>query len=287
MSIEGICWINNRIVPLEQARISVMDHGLLYGDGVFEGIRFYSGKAFLLSAHLHRLFASAKAIALSMPCSTTELSQIIESLISRYKDQQGYLRLIVTRGTGSLGINPALCVNPELIVIASPLQMSDEQAQSQGIRTIIASTRRIPADCLSPQIKSLNYLNAILARIEANHAGVEEALMLNQQGFITEGTVDNIFIVRSGALYTPPVIDGALAGITRKLIIEIATNAGIRTHEKTLASYDIYTADECFLSGTGAELIPVKEVDGRELAGCPGDIYKRVKQLFQDYIKAC
>ncbi len=287
MSIKGICWINNTIVPLDEARISVMDHGLLYGDGIFEGIRFYSNKAFLLETHLKRLAASAKAIALTLPCSITEINTIIQSVINQYEQPQGYLRLIVTRGKGSLGINPAQCTHPELIIIASPLLMSDEQTRSQGIRAIIASTRRIPADCFSPQIKSLNYLNSILARIEANHAGVEEAIMLNQQGFITEGTVDNIFIVHSGEVYTPPAIDGALAGVTRELIITLATDAGIKTHEKTLAAYDIYTADECFLSGTGAELIPVKEVDGRELTNCPGHVFTRISTLFQDYIDGC
>ncbi|HED33561.1 MAG TPA: branched-chain-amino-acid transaminase [Gammaproteobacteria bacterium] len=287
MSTEGICWINNAIVPLDEARISVMDHGLLYGDGIFEGIRFYSNRAFLLDKHLKRLMASAKAIALKLPYSIIELNEVIQSVIDSYGQPQGYLRLIVTRGTGSLGINPAQCNRPALIVIASPLLMSNEQDQSRGIRTIIASTRRIPADCLSPQIKSLNYLNSILARIEANQAGVEEALMLNQQGFVAEGTADNVFIVKNETLYTPPAIDGALAGITRELIIELATDAGIKTHEKTLAAYDIYTADECFLSGTGAELIPVREVDGRTLADCPGDVFTRISALFQDYTYAC
>jgi len=252
MSINGICWINNTIVPLDEARISVMDHGLLYGDGIFEGIRFYSNKAFLLDSHLARLAASAKAIALTLPHSATEISTMIQSVINQYKQPQGYLRLIVTRGIGSLGINPAQCANPEFIIIASPLHISDEQTRFQGIRAIIASTRRIPADCLSPQIKSLNYLNSILARIEANQAGVDEAIMLNQQGFITEGTVDNIFIARKGEIYTPP-----------------------------------YTADECFLSGTGAELIAVREVDGRVLNNCPGDVFTQISGQFQAYIHTC
>ncbi|VAW70937.1 Branched-chain amino acid aminotransferase [hydrothermal vent metagenome] len=285
MPTEGICWINHRIVPLNEARISVMDHGLLYGDGVFEGIRFYADCAFLLESHLKRLAASAKAIALKLPVPITELTGIIQSLIDNYGSSQGYIRLIITRGKGPLGINPDSCRKPELIIIASPLQISDEQAQTRGIRAIIASTRRIPADCLSSQIKSLNYLNSILARIEANQAGAEEALLLNHQGFVAEGTVDNVFIVRNNVLYTPPTIDGALAGITRELIINLARNAGIKIGEKSLAAYDIYTADECFLSGTGAELIPVREVDGRELAACPGDFFIRISTLFRDYIE--
>ena len=281
MSTDGICWINEEIVALEEAKISVMDHGLLYGDGIFEGIRFYNNKAFLLEAHLKRLTASAKALALDLPKSINDLTSTIQSVIDSYKDHQGYIRLIVTRGKGPLGINPALCKKPELIIIASPIHMSDEQAQENGIRTIISATRRIPADCLDPRIKSLNYLNAILARIEANNAGVEEALMLNQQGFITEGTVDNIFIIMDGELYTTPSIDGSLAGITRDLILKLATEAGITTHIKSLAAYDIYSADECFLTGTGAELIPVREVDGRKYITAPGPIFKELKKLYQ------
>jgi len=281
MSTEGICWISNKIIPLEDAKISVMDHGLLYGDGIFEGIRFYNNKAFLLQAHLKRLQTSAKALALKLPKSINELSSLITSVIEAYDNQEGYIRLIVTRGKGPLGINPALCKEPELIIIASPLNMSDEQAQTQGIRTIIASTRRIPADCLDPRIKSLNYLNAILARIEANNAGVQEAIMLNQQGYVTEGSVDNIFLVHDAELYTTPSIDGSLAGITRDQILKLANESGIKTHIKTLAAFDIYAADECFLTGTGAELIPVNEVDGRKYLNCPGVIFKQLKALYQ------
>ena len=286
MKTSGICWIDNEIVALEDARISVMDHGLLYGDGIFEGIRFYENKAFLLHEHLKRLAASARALALELPRDLADISSLIKSVIENYEGTQGYIRLIVTRGKGPLGINPALCTEPQLIIIASPLQMVDETAQTQGIRVIIAATRRIPADCLDPRIKSLNYLNAILARIEANTAGAQEALMLNQQGYITEGSADNVFIVLDGELFTPPSIDGALAGITRDLILKIATENGIKTHTRTLSSYDIYTADECFLTGTGAELIPVNEVDGRKLGSCPGPIFSQIKSLFFSRIKS-
>jgi len=285
MSTEGICWINNEIVPLQDASISVMDHGLLYGDGVFEGIRFFNNKLFLLEPHLKRLEASASAIALKIPKKQHELMQILQTVVNAYEDHQGYIRLIVTRGKGPLGINPAPCKQPELIIIASALNMSDEQAQKKGICSIIASTRRIPADCLDPRIKSLNYLNAIMARIEANNAGVEEALMLNQQGFLTEGTVDNVFIIKDGALYTPPSIDGSLAGITRDLILKLAADAGIATHITSLAAYDIYAADECFLSGTGAELLPVNEVDGRKFETCPGPVFRQLKALYQNCLE--
>jgi len=277
MSTQGICWIDNKLGKLEDARISVMDHGLLYGDGIFEGLRFYNNKLLLAEAHLNRLEDSARALALTLPRDVDEIKRLIQSVINEYELDSGYIRLIITRGKGPLGINPALCNKPELIIIASPLQMSDEQAQKQGIRAIIASTRRIPADCLDPRIKSLNYLNPILARIEANNAGAQEAIMLNQQGYVTEGSVDNVFLIKNGELYTPPSIDGSLAGITRDLVIDLATKADIKTHISTLSSYDIYTADECFLTGTGAELIPVREVDGRRLVHCPGPVFSTLK----------
>lgn len=280
MPAQGVCWINNKIVALEEARISVVDHGLLYGDGIFEGIRFYNNTAFLLKPHLQRLCASAKALALKLPRNLSELEILIQSVIDAYEQPQGYIRLIVTRGKGPLGINPAQCKHPELIIIASPLNMSDEHAQKKGIRAIVAATRSIPADCLDPRIKSLNYLNPILARIEANNAGADEAIMLNQQGFITEGSADNIFIVKDNEIYSPPPCDGSLAGITRELILKLAVDAGIKTHIHSLTAFDIYTAEECFLTGTGAELIPVREVDGRCYANCPGPVFTQLKQLF-------
>ena len=280
MSAQGVCWIGGQVLPLDQARVSVTDHGLLYGDGVFEGIRFYGGKAFMLAAHLERLADSAQAIALPVPWSRDELSVIVQGVIDAFDAPEGYLRVVVTRGPGALGINPASCKEPELIVMASQLHMVDEQARSAGIRAIIASTRRLPPDGLDPRIKSLNYLNHILARIEANRSGAEEALMLNQQGYVAEGTADNVFIARGGKLLTPPTCDGALAGITRGLVLELAKADGIDARETRLAPYDIYTADECFLTGTGAELIPVREVDGRELAHCAGPIFQRIAGLF-------
>lgn len=281
MTSRGTCWIDGEVLPLDQARISVLDHGLLYGDGVFEGIRFYCGKAFLLQAHLKRLRDSARAIALSLPWSLEQLTGIVEEVIAAHGQPDGYVRLIVTRGKGALGIDPGSCPQPGLIVIASDLQMTDEHSRSTGVRTIIAATRRLPVDGLDPRIKSLNYLNHILARIEANRAGVEEALMLNAQGFVAEGTADNVFIVKDGVLLTPPACDGALEGITRGLVMELAQELGIAAREATLAPYDLYTADECFLTGTGAELIPVREVDGRALTACPGPTIARLAQAFR------
>jgi len=284
MTVQGVCWLGGKVVPLEQARIPVMDHGLLYGDGVFEGIRFYSGRPLLLAGHLRRLEDSARAIALTLPWSQEEMERVIAEVIEAYGQPDGYIRLLVTRGVGALGINPASCSRPELIVIADRLQMISDQARSQGVSTIISSTRRLPLDGLDPRIKSLNYLNHILARIEANHANVEEALMLNQQGKVAEGTADNVFIVRDGELCTPPVSDGALEGITRAIVMQLARQEGLVVRELSLAPYDLYTADECFLSGTGAELIPVRDIDGRAVKACPGTIYRKLLQAFSHYV---
>ena len=285
MSDEALCWIGGEIVPASQARISVLDHGLLYGDGVFEGIRFYAGRAFLLEAHIARLADSARAIGLTLSWSAAELAGIVQDIVRAHGAPQGYIRLLVTRGRGPLGINPALCQNPELIVIADQLRMADDTARTDGARCIIASTRRLPFDGLDPRIKSLNYLNHVLARMEANRAGADEALMLNQMGRLAEGTADNVFIVRQGVLSTPPTSDGALEGITRNLIAKLARELGLPVREITLAPYDVYTADECFLTGTGAELIPVREVDGRPLNHCPGPAFERLSRAFQQAIE--
>ncbi len=284
---EGVCWLEGEIVPLEQARVPVLDHGFLYGDGVFEGIRFYGGVPFLLVEHLRRLRDSARAIALDLPWSEAELAGIVEAVVEAAGREDGYVRLIVTRGEGPLGIDPASCERPRLIVIASRLEMVDRAARREGIRLVVAATRRLPPDGLDPRIKSLNYLNHVLARIEANRAGADEAVLLNAQGRVAEGTADNLFVVRDGRLATPPVIDGALPGITRALVLQLAGEMGIEVQEQSLAPYDLYTADELFLTGTGAELIPVREIDGRPLRACPGPLFLRCQQAFRRYIAAC
>ncbi len=281
MSSQAVCWIGGEIVPAAQARVSVLDHGLLYGDGVFEGIRVYGGRPFALAAHLRRLSDSARAIALSLPCPLAQLAKIVEATVAAYGEPDAYVRVVVTRGPGALGIDPASCKEPELFVIAGRLDWLDEQTRRRGIRAIIAATRRLPADGLDPRIKSLNYLNHVLARIEANHAGVEEALMLSRHGLLAEGTADNVFVARDGVLLTPPCSDGALAGITRGAVLRVAQEAGIDTREVSLAAYDVYTADECFLTGTGAELIPVREVDGRALGACPGPVFEQIAEGFR------
>ncbi len=281
----GVCWIDGRVQPLAEARVPVTDHGLLYGDGVFEGIRFYAGTPFLLEEHLQRLRNSARAISLDIPWNNESLSSIMAEVIDAFDGEDGYLRLIVTRGDGPLGIDPAPCRTPRLIVIASRLEMVDPATRTRGIRLVTAATRRLPPDGLDPRIKSLNYLNHILARIEANRAGADEAVLLNDQGRVAEGTADNLFIVRNGCLLTPPVIDGALPGITRALILKLASDMGIEAREQSLAPYDLHTADECFLTGTGAELIPVREIDGRMAKACPGPVFQRCHRAFRETIR--
>ena len=279
-----VCWRNGQIVPLEQATVSVFDHGLLYGDGVFEGIRFYNGKAFRLQAHLDRLMLSARAIALEIPYSIAALTQAVMETIAAAPTNNGYMRMVVTRGVGPLGIDPSRCHSPQLFIIADSLHMVSERVRNEGAKVIIAATRRLGADGLDPRIKSLNYLNHILARMEATHAGADEAILLNSSGRIAEGSADNIFIVQRGELLTPPVIEGALDGITRQVVLELAEKLGIKSREIPLAPYDLFTADECFLTGTGAELIPVGYADGRKIPECPGPIYLRLAAAFKKLV---
>lgn len=279
------CWIDGKLVPADQASISVFDHGFLYGDGIFEGVRFYSRKAFRLPAHLQRLARSAKALHLTLPLSQAELMQAVDETIAASDLQDGYLRIIVTRGVGVLGINPATCREPSVIVIADQLQMVTDEARAQGVRAIITATRRSQPDRLDPRIKSLNYLVSIMARMEANFAGVEEGILLNDRGCVTEGTAENIFIVQDGLLRTPATSEGALAGITRGTVLELAAARGIPVQEGVLTPYDLYTADECFFTGTGARLIPVREIDGREISQCPGPIYQKLSMAFMDLVK--
>jgi branched-chain amino acid aminotransferase len=281
----AVCWINGELVPTEDAKVSVFDHGLLYGDGVFEGIRFYNGNAFRLRPHLKRLQHSAAAIRLTLPYTEEVISQAIHTVITAYDEANGYLRLLVTRGIGSLGLDPDSCGCPTMIIIASPMALVSQRQQQEGVRAVIASTRRLSGDGLDPRIKSLNYLNPILARIEATQAGAQEAILLNHSGYVTEGTADNIFVVREGVLSTPRPSDGALEGITRHVVLELAQQLAIPHRETQLTAYDLYTADECFLTGTGAELIPVREIDGRLIRSCPGPIYQQLETHFRRLIE--
>ncbi len=286
MHNDAICWLNGRILPAAEATLSVFDHGLLYGDGVFEGIRFYARRPFRLKAHLERLYLSARAIALTVPYEMAALTAAVAATVAAAPEEDGYLRLVVTRGVGPLGIDPRGCREPALFILADRLRMVPEAARAQGARVIIAATRRLPPDGLDPRIKSLNYLNHILARMEANHAGADEAILLNGAGRVAEGTADNVFIVKGGRLLTPPPVEGALAGITREVVLELAVEAGIPAAEMPLAPYDLYTADECFLTGTGAELIPVAEVDGRRMARCPGPVFETLLARFRNRVRS-
>ena len=277
--------INGRLCEREDARIPVNDHGFLYGDGVFEGLRFYGNRILKLSAHLDRLWDSATAIGIDMPVTRDAVKIALQELVQAFPQDDGYIRLIITRGEGPLGIDPTQCGTGNMVMIADELKMVSEEVRQQGAKLIIASTRRFAGDQLDSRIKSLNYLNQILGRMEANAAGADEAVVLNQAGFIAEGTADNIFILKQGELLTPSVIDCALDGITRGIVLEIATKLSIPVRECSLTTYDLYTADECFLTGTGAELIPVGEISGRQLATSPGDIYQKIEAQFQQELR--
>ncbi len=285
MGRNALCWMNGELLPAAAAKISVFDHGLLYGDGVFEGIRFYSHQPFKLEEHLQRLSLSARALALEIPYRLSDLHHAVTELIAAFGGSDGYIRMVVTRGEGAMGLDPRGCQRPNLFMIADQLKLIGDEARTQGIKVIIASTRRLALDGLDPRIKSLNYLNNILARIEANNAGADEAILLNRQGGVAEGSAENLFIVRKGTLVTPPVSEGALEGITRQTVIELAMATAIPVSEAVLAPYDLYTAEECFLTGSGAEMIPVREVDGRRIGYCPGEIYSALASQFKGLVK--
>ena len=284
MNSTAVCWIDQTIKPAHEATISVFDHGLLYGDGIFEGLRFYQGKTFMLEAHLQRLQSSAEAIGLVLPYSLQQIAQAIEQLIDAYSSDSGYLRLVVTRGIGNLGLDPQKCSQPSLFIIADQIAVMDVSEQGQGVSLHVAHTRRTPARCLDPKIKSLNYLNNILARIEANRAGMDEALMLNLEGNVSEGSVDNIFIVSDGELLTPPLEDGMLEGVTRAVIIDVASRAGIACRETSLRVNDLQRAQECFLTGTGAELIPVRQIDDHVFAAATSPLIPVIMTAFKNHI---
>ena len=285
MSSQPQCWMDGEIMPAAEARISVFDHGLLYGDGVFEGLRFYHGAVFMLDAHLQRLEQSARAIALEIPYSREQIATAIDELIAHYGSDSGYLRLVVTRGPGTLGIDPRSCVHPVVFIIVDSISVLNPEARQRGVSLHVACTRRMPAECLDPAIKSLNYLNNILARIEANRAGKDEALMLNLDGRVCEGSVDNIFIVSGGVLRTPPLGDGMLAGITRAVINDIADQLGIRMDDSSIALDELLRAEECFLTGTGAELVPVASIDDRLLPEVENPLTPVIMREFQRRIE--
>lgn len=280
-------YIGGKFVPQEDAKISVFDHGLLYGDGIFEGLRAYGGKVFRLREHVTRLYESAKAIWLTIPISPDQMCDAVNEAVRINKIDDGYIRLVVTRGAGTLGLDPIRCSNPQVIIIADSISLYPQELYEKGLEIVTVSVQRMHPAALNPRIKSLNYLNNILAKIEGLQAGCIEALMLNHKGEVAECTGDNIFVVRHGELWTPPLEAGILEGVTRNAVIELARAAGITVLEAPMTKHDVYIADECFLTGTAAELIPVVKVDSRTIGtGKPGpitrDLEKRFKQLTKE-----
>ena len=274
-------YIDGKYCDEKNAKISVFDHGLLYGDGIFEGIRAYNGRVFKLKEHIDRLFYSAKAILLDIPISHAEMMKAVVNTCRKNKLRDCYIRLVVTRGIGTLGLNPNRCKRGSVIIIADKIQVYPKEMYDNGMAIVTVATTRNLHSALNPAIKSRNYLNNILAKIEANIAGVEEAIMLNSEGFVAECTADNIFILKGGKMYTPPLSAGALYGITRGVVMDMAQEAGIPVSEPNLTRYDVFNADECFLTGTGAELIPVTKVDGRVIGtGKPGTITKSLVKSY-------
>jgi branched-chain amino acid aminotransferase len=281
-----IIFMNDRLVPEDQARVSVFDHGLLYGDGVFEGLRSYSGTVFRLDAHLDRLWASARAICLEIPLSKAAVAKAVNDTLAANKLSDGYVRLVVTRGAGSLGLDPNRTSNPQVIVIADTISLYPREFYEHGLKIVTAATQRVQSAALSPRIKSLNYLNNIMAKLEGLRSCCVEALMLNHKGEVAECTGDNVFVVRSGVLLTPPPDAGILEGITRNAVMDLAHEAGIDCREATLTRHDLYTADECFLTGTAAEVIPVVDIDGRMIgAGTPGPVTQQLTTAFHALVR--
>ena len=280
-------YIDGKFYDEKNAKISVLDHGLLYGDGIFEGIRAYHGRVFKLSEHIDRLFYSAKSILLDLPLSHAEFMAAVVATCRQNKIQDGYIRLIVTRGIGLLGLNPNKCKNPSVIIIADKIQLYPEELYQRGMEIITVPTTRNLHSALNPAIKSLNYLNNILAKIEAHNGGCEEAIMLNSEGYVAECTGDNIFIVKGGQLLTPPLSAGALYGITRGVVMDLARENGMAVSEPNLTRYDMFNADECFLTGTGAEIIAVVKIDGRVIgSGKPGAVTGKLIQQYHELTKS-
>ena len=276
-------YLDGKFVPEADAKVSVFDHGLLYGDGIFEGIRFYNGRVFRLEEHLERLWDSARSICLEIPIGRGEMTEALLETIRQNGLREGYIRLIVTRGVGNLGLNPAQCKRPSIIIIATTIALYSKEVCETGLTVVTCATRRTSPAALNPAVKSLNYLNNVMARIEANLAGADEALMLNEAGNVAECTADNVFIIKRGNIFTPPIAAGALRGITRSVVFDIAAELGLKVTETDITRHDVFVADECFLTGTAAEVIPVVKADGRMIGnGKPGSITTRMIGRFRE-----
>jgi branched-chain amino acid aminotransferase len=279
---ERLIYMNGEFVPKSQATVSVFDHGFLYGDGIFEGIRSYGGNIFRLRQHLVRLYESAKSILLTIPLTMEEMEQAVIETVRRNELKDAYIRLIVSRGAGDLGLDPRSCAKPNVIIIADQIKLFPEQFYEEGLKIVTVATRRNIPDALNPKIKSLNYLNNILVKLEAAQAGAMEALMLNQDGYVCEGSGDNVFIVKNRTVLTPPTYLGALEGVTRNAILELCHKLGLEVKEQPFTRHDVYVADECFLTGTAAEVIPVVAVDNRVIGnGKPGPVTQQLIAEFR------
>jgi len=287
MTEELLVYIDGKFYPKSEAKISVYDHGLLYGDGVFEGIRAYNGIVFHLKEHIDRLYRSAHPILLKIPMTQSQLTEAVLKTLKKNNLENAYIRLVVTRGVGDLGLDPRKCPKATIIIITEPmLQLNSPEALAKGITTTITWVKRNPVDAATHEIKSLNYLNSILGKIEANNTGADEAICLNKTGYVCEGVGENIFIVRDGEIITPPVSSGALSGITREVIIRLAKKLGIEVTERNITPNELFTADEAFFTGTAAEVAPIREVNKRVIgAGKPGPVTKRIMQEFEKATK--
>lgn len=276
-------YLDGQIVDESEARISVFDHGVLYGDGVFEGIRFYNGRIFRLEEHIRRLFDCARSLLLKVPLTPEELAEAVCATVRANGLRDGYIRLVITRGPGPLGLNPYQCPKPSLFIIAAAIALYSESAYTTGLTMATCATRRPPHDVLSPQVKSLNYLNNVLAKVEAMQAGAEEGLMLNDRGLVAECTGDNVFIIRDRVVSTPPLTAGALDGITRRVVFEICAELGMEVREREMSRHDIFSCDECFLTGTAAEVIAAVKLDQRLIGdGKPGPLTQKIIGRFRE-----
>jgi branched-chain amino acid aminotransferase len=279
-------WMNGTLFDEAQAKVSVFDHGLLYGDGVFEGIRVYGGRVFELAAHLKRLYESAKVIRLEIKMTPEAMAKAVEETVKANGIGEGYIRLLATRGVGTLGLNPFTCKEPLVIIIAATIQLYSKELYETGMKVISASTVRNHPMSLPPQVKSMNYLNNIMAKIEALDKNVPEAIMYNHEGFVAEASGDNVFIVKNGTVMTPPVGAGALGGITREVVLRLASKKGIPVAERNLTRFDLYVADEMFLTGSAAEIIGIIDVDGRKIGeGRPGPVTLQLQKVFFEYAR--
>jgi len=285
MGNEQLVYIDGEYYPKSQAKISVFDHGLLYGDGVFEGIRAYNGIVFKLKEHIDRLYQSAHALMLKIPLTKAEVIEAVLETLRKNKMKDAYIRLVVTRGVGDLGLDPRKCPKATIIIITGAIVLHGDEAKKKGITTLVSWVRRHPVDATSHEIKSLNYLNSVMAKIEANTAGADEAICLEKNGFVAEGVGENIFIVKNGKLFTPPVCSGALPGITAQVAARLAAKLGAEVSESNITPYQLFNADEVFFTGTAAEIIPIREVNKRQIGeGKPGPITKKLIAAFQKVV---